>query len=196
MRRPFLVFFVIIAMAEAGMTQSLPRATHRLDKLYKKDPGRCINYGKKLVRKNKHKKEAYYYISISYHQLYDNDPKATSLTNTLRYLGQFYKLSDDQLPVVDLDRIDAIKKSLDDKVAAETEKRRYRSALKYAKKYQRVFGEELERQSVIEAKLTKRQPKKTSEPANNEPLDLATPSYRFNENQLIADASKLLGIRL
>lgn len=177
------------------MAQSLPRATHRLDKLYKKDPGRCINYGKKLIRKNKHKKEACYFISISYHQLYDNDRKTTSLANTLRYLEQFYKLSDDQLPLVDQGSIDAIKKSLEDKAATETEKKRYRSALKYAKRYQRVFGEELERQSVIEAKLTKRQSKKTSEPANNEPLDLTTPSYRFNENQLIADASKLLGTR-
>ncbi len=112
-----------------------------------------------------------------------------STYNTLRYLEQFYKLSDDQLPLVDQGSIDAIKKSLEDKAATETEKNRYRSALKYAKRYQRVFGEELERQSVIEAKLTKRQSKKTSEPANNEPLDLTTPSYRFNENQLIADAS-------
>jgi len=195
MKRIFIILVISFLCHAAGIAQSLPRSTAKLQKLYNKNPDKCIKHAKKLLRKNINKELAYYFLSISYHNNYSDNQKKPSLNASIRYLDKFYKNSRDPGAIQDPFIIAGIKNSIEKQVEIGVKRKKYRGALIYAKKYSHLFGIALEQQARIEEELAKTQVKtayvtlkKTSRPEKLK-------RYSINDSKLIADASNVLGTR-
>ena len=138
-----------------GMAQGPSKAAKKLQKLYVKNPAKCVDYARKVVSNREERELAYYYLAIAQHQLFTSTNKKPALNSSIRYLGEFYKVSKNPTAIEDRALIQEIKESVVELVENAIEKKKYRTALKYSKKHIILFSDTLEQHAFIVKKLVK-----------------------------------------
>ena len=195
MKKLIVILVLSLLQLSATVAQSSDKATSKLQKLSAKNPEKCIQYAKKLVSKRDNRKIAYYYLAISYHSLYTDNQRTSSLNNSIRYLGEFYKLVKDKDEIQDEIAIDGIKASIEDQVISNLDKRKFRGAAKYAKKYLRLFGDSLKQYATIEAELEALRYKSVVTTTQTPTSSSKTKQQRVNGVKLMSCAVGLVGTR-
>ncbi|HIO68820.1 MAG TPA: NlpC/P60 family protein [Flavobacteriales bacterium] len=195
MKKLIVILLVSFLYHPVAMAQSPERAAAKLQKRYSKSPEKCIQYAKKLVAKRKNRELAYYYLGISYHDIYTENQRKSSLNTSIRYLGEFYKLANFPEDIEGPAAIDAIRGSIEDLVVVTLEKRKFRSASKYAKKYLKLFGDSLQQHALIDIELAALQPTREVSTTQSQTGKGTLIQRRVNGTKLMAVATSLVGTR-
>ncbi len=195
MKTAISILLATLLYLPVSLGQTPERAAAKLQKRYEKSPEKCIQYARKLVTKRKNRDLAYYYLGISYHDIYQQNQRKSSLNTSIRYFGEFYKLAEHPEDIQSSTATDGVKGSMEEVVEAYLAKRKFRSASKYAKKYLKLFGDSLPQHSLIDVELAalKQRPAVTttqSQTGNSTPRQAPV-----NGSKLMAVAASLVGTR-
>jgi len=195
MKKLIVILLVSFLYHSVAMAQSPERTAAKLQKRYNKSPEKCIQYAKKLVAKRKNWELAYYYLGISYHNLYEQNQRKSSLNTSIRYFGKFYKLAEHPEDIQAATAMDGIKGSMEEVVEAYLGKRRFKPASKYAKKYLKLFGDSLPQHGLIDVELAALRQRPTVTTTQSQTRNSTPSQAPVNGAKLMAVAASLVGIR-
>jgi cell wall-associated NlpC family hydrolase len=176
----------------SASSQNLSKEQLKLEKSYLKNPEKCIKKSDRLLSKGDNKELAYYYLTISYFEKYQQSNRTSDFSTSIRNLTKYEKIK--QLNVVaDESLFVEIASVYEDKIIEKFEKKRYSSALKEAKKYEKLFGTQVAIYAVLVAEIELR---KSKPPVDTKPTvvdNIKSPSV--SDKKLVADAKELVGTR-
>ncbi|MFT6716112.1 MAG: hypothetical protein ACJA0Q_000741 [Saprospiraceae bacterium] len=181
---------MLFVFLTCGITygQQLNKTAKKLDKLYQSRPEKCIKKCKRYIEKRKHKKEAYYYLSISYFKLYQTSKKERDVLKTMTYLRYFNRVKELDGLIVDTVLLGGIRVEFEALIDEKIKFDKMSIARRYAKKYKQVYKVDIPHF----AKLSREQ--KQEDVIVKAPVAVRK-EFALNSENLMNTAKSLLGTR-
>lgn len=189
----FLLIVIFSFLSIVGQAQSLVRAEKKLEKFYTKNPEKCIKYSAKLIKRGKHKGLSYYYSAISYYSLFEESEKDTHLKKSFLKLGKAKKKQFNFEIDIDKGIVPEIDAAMLDFINVYIEKKKYATALKYAKKYFIVFDKQIPRIEELNDLIESSNPKSVVRVKETE-TEVVKPKV-IDGQKLLASAKTVLGTK-
>jgi len=186
------VFVILLVLLTTGFSfaQQQHKVPIKLDKLYENRPEKCIKKCKKYISKGKHRKVAYYYLSITQYKKYQTSNKDRELLRTMTSLRKYYKSKGKSELIPDTALLSSIKVNFENLINEKIKKEQLSVARRYAKKFKQVYREDIA--NVDKLIVQKKAPRISPIAPKEAPIKTVR---LVSSDNLMKTAKSLIGVR-
>ena len=190
MRKQVLIILLVLLSSGFSFAQQQYKVAVKLEKLYENRPEKCIQKCKKYISKGKHRKMAYYYLSLTQYKTYQSSDKDRDLLRTMISLRKYYKSKGNSELIHDTALLSSIKINFEELINQKIKKEQLSVARRYAKKFKQVYKEDIANADKL---IVQKKAPRVSPIAPRE--NRVKTARLVNTGNLMKTAKSLIGVR-